>query len=246
MILFVLALVLSACAVWLAVPGRHRRLGRHRRPPPSWAAAREGSLPGWTRSMLGGGAAIAVALVLESTGTIPALLAAVTVGTGVAIGLGRLEPGSVQRVREQRYRDLPQALDLLAGALASGLPLRRATREVAAVMTGPVGDDLALVVGLVDVGLGERRAWQSLADRPGWTAARDIGRAAESGTGLRTTLIRHADHARRAAQARRIEHARTLGVRSVLPLMVCFLPAFVLVGIVPTVGSMIVGVLRGS
>ncbi|MDO5500509.1 MAG: type II secretion system F family protein, partial [Propionibacteriaceae bacterium] len=179
-------------------------------------------------------------LVIAPSGPVPALLAATPVAIGAAVGLGRLEPPGVQRARERRVLDLPEALDLLAGALGAGLPLRRAVREVAAVLPGPVGEDLGLVVSLIDVGAGDRRAWSALADRPGWDGiARDIARAADTGTGLHGALQRHAERARRNAQARRQESARTTGVRSVLPLMVCFLPAFLCIGIVPTVGSMV-------
>lgn len=231
------------------------------------------------RLVVGGAAGLGVALVVEDVSIVLALMVGCLVCAGVAIFLGRIEPASAQRARDQRIREMPHTLELLAACLSSGLPLRRATREVADALaldsnrdswpavvaaggpvdgrgespgrlavppTSPIANDLALIVGLVDVGMAERQAWQHMADRAEWhTAARDIARAADAGTGLRRVLERHAEQARQLAHARRRERARTLGVRSVLPLMVCFLPAFVFVGIVPTIGSFIVGALLG-
>lgn len=244
--MILLALVLAAAGVLLACGPPARQLAP-RRPPdlPEWLAARPGAMAARTRLILAGAIAVVVVLLFEAAGGVLAVLAAGLVGGAVFVVLGRIEPDSVQRARERRIQELPHALELLAGCLASGLPLRRGVREVAGVMSGPVGEDLALVVGLLDVGLDERTAWLALRGTPGWQGvARDIARAAGVGSGLRSCLERHSERARRAAAARRQERARTVGVRSVLPLMMCFLPAFVLVGIVPTVGSMVVKLLN--
>ncbi|HHV21846.1 MAG TPA: type II secretion system F family protein [Propionibacterium sp.] len=240
-----LAAFFAGLAVFLAVP---RASGRWTRPPsravPQWLRPRDDALAARTRWLLGAGSGLVAYLLAEPLGFFAYAVGA-SVAVGAAVVLGRIEPPAAQQAREQRVRDLPEALDLLEACLGSGLPLRRAVREVAAVTPGPIGQDLASVVSLVDVGVSERAAWMSVADRPGWeTVGKDIARAADRGTGLRTALARHATRARRTAQAARQARARTLGVRSVWPLMVCFLPAFVLLGIVPTVGSMVLRVLR--
>lgn len=243
-----LALGLTGLAGYLAVsppPRSPDRRARVRRLP-RWLEPRPDALSARVRWALGVVGAVMAYLVSEGWGVPVALLLATLVGAGIGLGLGRIEPGSAQQAREQRIRDLPHTLELLGACLACGLPLRRAVREVAAASEGQVAADLALVVGLVDVGVGERVAWLRLAERPGWAnAARDIGRAADAGSGLQGVLDRHAERARRNAHAHRQQRARTLGVRSVLPLMTCFLPAFVVIGIVPSVGSIIVRVLGG-
>ncbi|WP_425308036.1 type II secretion system F family protein [Ammonicoccus fulvus] len=240
--MLLLALISAAGAAHLAwAPVARSTRPRRDLTPPTWLAARSGAPALRTRVILGGIIGLATVLLGESLGVLPALLLGAGVAAAVVVLLGRIEPSSAQKAREQRILDLPHALELLAGCLASGLPLRRAVREVSAAMTGPIGDDLRLVIGQVDIGVDERQAWLTLEDSPGWTGiARDIARAAESGSGLRLTLDRHAVRARKVAHTHRQARARTVGVRSVLPLMVCFLPAFVLIGIVPTVGSMIV------
>lgn len=241
-----LALIFAGLAAHLALPGPPRATAGAPGPSlPDWLRPREDALRARTRRIAGAGTGLVAYLLADGLGAFPALGIGAAVAMATVVALGRLEPPAVQRAREQRVQDLPEALDLLGACLASGLPLRRAAREVAAVVSGPVQQDLSLVVSLVDVGVGERPAWLSVADRCGWAGiGRDIARAADTGTGLRGALERHAERARRNARAARQERARTLGVRSVWPLMVCFLPAFVCLGIVPTVGSMVLRILQ--
>ena len=59
-------------------------------------------------------------------------------------------------------------------------------------------------------------------------------------------LRHHADAAREARRAALQVRARSVGVRSVLPLMTCFIPSFLLLGVVPTVVSTLSGVLGCS
>lgn len=240
----ILAIGMAVWAAYLGLAGPARPVVPRGRDVPRWLKPRPDAMPVRLRWGLGIGAGAMAYLLGEGLGVLAALVLGCAVTGGVAIGLGRIEPVSAQRKREQRIRDLPHTLELLAGCLSCGLPLRRAVREVAVATPGVVGEDLRLVVGLVDIGLGERAAWLRLVDQPAWAGvARDVGRAAEAGSGLQGVLARHAERARRNAQAHRQQRARTVGVRSVLPLMACFLPAFVLIGLVPSVGSIVVRVL---
>jgi len=66
-----------------------------------------------------------------------------------------------------------------------------------------------------------------------------VSAAAESGAPLSDVLAGLAEDARaRALLAARLR-ARAVGVRAVLPLGLCFLPAFVLLGVVPLVAGMV-------
>jgi pilus assembly protein TadC len=47
-----------------------------------------------------------------------------------------------------------------------------------------------------------------------------------------------AEELRRDARVRAEAAARSAGVRAVLPLVACFLPAFLLIGVVPVVASL--------
>jgi pilus assembly protein TadC len=57
-------------------------------------------------------------------------------------------------------------------------------------------------------------------------------------------LRSHAAAARERRRAALQQAARAVGVRSVLPLTTCFLPAFLLLGIVPTVASAVLHAFR--
>jgi pilus assembly protein TadC len=103
---------------------------------------------------------------------------------------------------------------------------------------GPVAEDLGRVNALTALGVGDAEAWRALASHPQLgAAAADLARSVESGTLLVEGLRQHAVSARRQRRAALEVAARGVGVRSVLPLMCCFIPAFVLLGVVPSVAS---------
>jgi hypothetical protein len=79
--------------------------------------------------------------------------------------------------------ELPQALELLAGCIAAGLPVRTACAAVVQSFDGPVADDLGQVLSLMDLGVADAEAWRTLHDHPqlGLVAA-DLSRSVESGT----------------------------------------------------------------
>lgn len=153
--------------------------------------------------------------------------------------LSRLEPASARREREQLIRDLPLMLDLLAACLAGGAALPAAALAVASALPGPGARRLAAVVDTLAVGSPPGEAWLALArgsaDDPLAPAARILGRAAEAGTPVSSTVSRLAADARAASVAAGSQAARRVGVLVVAPLGLCFLPAFVLIGIVPVV-----------
>ena len=161
-----------------------------------------------------------------------------------AVLLGRLEPLSVRRRREQLISDTPQALELMATTLAAGMPVRLAGRAVADAFDSALGKDLGRVLALVDLGVSDAEAWRTLQDHPQLgLAAQDLSRSVESGTMMVEALRRHAAAARETRRAGLVIRARSVGVRSVLPLMTCFIPSFLLLGVVPTVVSSLVAAL---
>ena len=156
------------------------------------------------------------------------------------IALGWVEPRRTRSRRRQLLMDTPNALELLASCLGAGLPLTSATAAIVRVCTGPVREDLSTVLRLIDLGVSEADAWRTLRGHPELgSAAVDLARSAQWGTMLVDTLNHHAGAARQRRQAALQVAARSVGVRSVLPLMTCFLPAFLLIGIVPAVVSAI-------
>ena len=141
---------------------------------------------------------------------------------------------------------LPEALELLAAALASGVPLVRALEILSDVSDQEVSMALDLVRRSLQLGSGEPEAWLLVREVPGWEAvAPDLAMAAESGASVLELLSVHAAELRRDVASAAHRRARAVGVRAVLPLIVCFLPAFVLVGVVPIIVGLVSGFLGG-
>jgi Flp pilus assembly protein TadB len=152
--------------------------------------------------------------------------------------LGWLEPRSAQQRRQRLVLEAPQALELMAACLAAGAPPRQACAAVVQAFDGPVADDLGEVLRSVELGVPDGQAWRALSRHPQLgPAAWELARSVESGTDLVTALHGHAAAARERRRSALQQAARAVGVRSVLPLTTCFLPAFLLLGIVPTVAS---------
>jgi pilus assembly protein TadC len=101
------------------------------------------------------------------------------------------------------------------------------------------------VVSHAAAGFGDSDAWASLrSDEVLGPVARDLARAADAGTSVGGMLARHAESARAAAQAAAIARAKAVGVRTIVPVSVCYLPAFFLVGVVPVIAGVLTTLLR--
>lgn len=157
----------------------------------------------------------------------------------------RLGGNAARRSTAMARAELPDALDFLAVCLDAGQPMARAVGLVAAV-SGPVtGELLAGVSEGLALGRAGPAAWQQLRGHAVWgPVAAEVARSERSGTALAATLRAHAQDARAEARDAATKAARTVGVRSVLPLMACFLPAFVLIGVVPIIASLMAGFFR--
>ncbi|WP_327006999.1 type II secretion system F family protein [Dactylosporangium sp. NBC_01737] len=194
------------------------------------------------RWLYAAGCGIAVGLLLGG-------IAGIAVGLVTVVAAERaLRRVESPRTREERVRargDLPFATDLLAAALRTGAPPDRAAIVVGEAVGGPVGARLTLVGRALRLGASPRDAWAHLADLPGGRRlSRVAARSADRGTALTVVLERQAADLRVEKAAAGEASARRVGVLVVLPLGVCFLPAFVLIGVVPVVAAIIRDVLR--
>ncbi len=137
--------------------------------------------------------------------------------------------------------DLPLTIELLAACLRAGRPPQQALTTVAAAIQGPLGDLLAEVAHRLTLGADPQDAWGLLRTEPPCAAvARAIDRSLTSGAPLSRTLERLADDTRQAHHHAADQYARTIESRSALPLGLCFLPAFVLLSIIPTIADALV------
>jgi pilus assembly protein TadC len=167
--------------------------------------------------------------------------AALGAGVGVVLAqvLGRLEPRSVRLRREQLAAQAPEVAELLAACLSSGAPIAAALRAVSAAVGPPVSEPLAAVLAQTRLGADPATAWASLAAEPALAPlARAVVRSTESGAPVADSLVRAAGDLRAQRRGDLLTAARTAGVTAVLPLGVCFLPSFALLGVVPVVASL--------
>ncbi len=247
----------AAVAVLLAPRGPHRltTVLPHPSPSGSGRATRRAVGPSGACALAGVGLAVLLGgLVGAVCGFLVAMLG--------PRGLAGLEGRAERAEREQVATELPAALDLLAACLVGGAALAGAVRAVACALPGPTGARLGAVAAALTVGSPPEQAWLALLDPsdralPGSGAAgkpsdglaaavvRVLVRADVGGAPVAAQVTRLADEARGVSLARRRRAAARAGVLAVGPLGLCFLPAFVLLGIVPVVAGLVGPVLAG-
>jgi Flp pilus assembly protein TadB len=157
-------------------------------------------------------------------------------GGAVAWWVGTLESVSVAREREAIARDLPAAAELLAACTLVGTPLDRGLEVVTDALGGPLADRLQRVLVKLELGADPVTVWRQVGQDPAMaTLARTLVRALESGAPPAEGLARLAADRRRDQRAQMQSRARAVGVKAAGPLAACFLPAFMLIGVVPMV-----------
>lgn len=231
--------VLVGFAVFVLLPPHPaQRLGqRHAARVPAWLRPVAGAPPGKVRVAAGLLAGLSWGLLAGRISGLAWWLAPIAAAT-VFWWLSHVPGRAHERRRRMLRSALPEACTLLAVCVESGLPFRLAVDVVATAMPEPMGAVLGTVRARTDLGVDDALAWASLADDPDLGAtAREVARFAGAGTALAGILREQAREARRDAQSEAVVRARAVGVRSVLPLMTCYLPAFFLIGVVPVIGA---------
>ncbi|MFC5749170.1 type II secretion system F family protein [Actinomadura rugatobispora] len=134
--------------------------------------------------------------------------------------------------------DLPIAVDLLAACLRGGTPWSEAVEAVAGAVGGPLGHELNRVAVQIRLGADPADAWLALTQDPALAPlARTAVRAVQSGAAPATALARLARDQRRNARTAAATRARAAGIKALAPMGACFLPAFVLLGVVPAIAG---------
>jgi Flp pilus assembly protein TadB len=156
------------------------------------------------------------------------------IGAGLALErlLGRL--GAAPDDGSRLARDLPVACDLLAVCLTAGTPVGAAVGAVGGAVPGPLGERLVEVGALYRLGAAPRRAWSGVPP-PVDALARAVVRAGESGSAVVPALQRLAADLRSSDRSDTEAAVRRAGVWVLAPLGLCFLPAFLCLGVVPLV-----------
>ncbi len=209
-----------------ALAGHDRSRGRPLRSGGSTAVARiaVGLLLGWQAGWLLGG--------------LPGILGAVGVAAVVPRWLSRRERDRDRRRRQKVAADLPLAIDLLVVALRAGRPVGPAMAVVAEAVGGPLGADLGRRAARLALGTDAVAVWSEVASHSVLgPMGRAVVRASDLGAPLADALERVVDDLYLAAGTDADGVAHRVEVRSAGPLGLCFLPAFVLIGVAPTVLS---------
>jgi pilus assembly protein TadC len=193
--------------------------------PPLWSARLTAAVTGV--ALLSGHAAAAVAMAV------------------LAVALGAPAVRAARAERERRavlLADLPRAAELLATCLEAGASPAAALTAAADAVGGPAAGRLRAVVAFLRSGtdLAHWPAGQADSADPVDRLVRVVARASRTGAPMAESVRLLAADETERARWDALERARRAGVQAVGPLAACFLPAFVLLGVVP----MIVGVAR--
>lgn len=173
-------------------------------------------------------------------------------GLAAGYGVRRLQlrrsvTGADEALAKSAARELPLAAELLAACVAAGAGPREAAEAVGESLGGPVGDALARAAAELRLGSEPAEAWGRVGSLPGAGAlARCLERAASTGAPAADSVARlaaglRADRARAAK-----DRAGRAGVLITGPVGLCFLPAFLAVGVVPVVVGLAGHLLKGS
>lgn len=184
----------------------------------------------------------------------PAAVAGIGAGAvvGGALGalVGLLAAAGVGRVLRDRPRaaggqgaapepdpaQLPLCADLMAACLAAGASPGEAAGAVGGCLGGPLGAALIRAQAELRLGGDPAECWERFGRLP---AAREMGRclarASLTGSAPVAEMSRLAADLRAANGRTALAGARRAAVLATAPLGLCFLPAFLLVGVVPVV-----------
>ena len=208
-------------------------LGRVAAAPPRAAPAPMG-LRRFRPVLSGIGGAGGWAFVGGPVGLVTGLVCAVAVW----VALGRGEDPAVVRRREQLLEDLPLGVDLLGACLDAGAAPESALTTVADAVGGPVAEEFLGLHHLIEVGVDPVRVWRSVARHPQLgPLGRAVVRAHESGASVSRAVHQLSAEIAERSRADVEVRARSIEVRASVPLGLCLLPAFVLLGVVPMVAG---------
>lgn len=219
-----------AAAVRARVDARIMRAGGADRPEPT-GTRMSPAVVAWLGALAGGLLCVAAAGV---TGVIAAGVVVPVLAVFLRRQIGR-NTGSIDPASRAA---LPLTCDLIAAGMRSGADV--ATTVSAAARTAPAGlrNELDRVAALLSLGTSAGEAWSALARDPVLGPVAVVAaRSADSGIRLADALSRCARSQRAELHAASVARAESVGVMALLPLGLCFLPAFICLGVAPVVAG---------
>jgi tight adherence protein C len=214
-------------------------------PAPGRHPARPRRLGPAVRRALGGGGGrllvgVGLGLLLVALGTTAARGLALAAVAWPAMGWAARRRAAARRLAI-RSEAAPAVLDLLGAALLAGLNPHKAVLRVAERAPDALGEDLGLAAAVLRLGGTPAAALRAAADRSGLDELRAAAAALEAaerwGAPPAEALAARAAALRSRARLHAEAEAGRAAVRLAFPLVLCFLPAFVLLTVVPTVAG---------
>lgn len=148
--------------------------------------------------------------------------------------------------RAETERQMPLAADLLAACASAGAAPGEAAEAVGRSLGGPVGGRLLHTAAELRLGGDPAEVWRRFGAIPGAEGlARCLERAASSGAPAAEAVARHAEGLRAAHARAAATRAQRAQVLITAPVGLCFLPAFLAVGVAPVVIGLASGLLGG-
>jgi Flp pilus assembly protein TadB len=161
------------------------------------------------------------------------LLAGATAGAGVH---AVRRTGRDRALTAEPDTEIAAAWELLAVCLEAGLPVAVAVTAAAEPLRGAVGAGMRRTAGLLELGADPVAAWRAVEQLPALaTFARAAGRSAGTGSTLAQVARAEAGRIRATLLDTAQAKAQRAAVLITAPLGLCFLPAFLVLGIGPVV-----------
>jgi pilus assembly protein TadC len=222
------AATLLAVAVLVVGPGPvPARLRSLRTPVVTAAAPGPPVRPAWIA--IAGVAGAALGWAVAGAGAAVFLAAAAIAAAGVVVRRATREATDSEI-------ELAGCWELLAVCLRSGMPVSAAVTAGAEPLSGPAGARLRRVAGLLALGADPPDAWQTAAEAPALASfARAAARSAGTGAALADVAVAEGSRIRAAVADSAQARAQRAAVMITGPLGLCFLPAFLVLGIGPVV-----------
>lgn len=166
------------------------------------------------------------------------------------VGLGvQVSPGAARRAPGHDELATAGALDLLGACLRSGMAVSSAAAAVAASAPAELAAVLRRAADLLALGAEPGQAWGrpgAAVDEHSAAFLRMARRSADSGTALAQRTEELAAQLRAEAADRATARAERASVLIAGPLGLCFLPAFVCLGVAPVVAGLAGDVLQSG
>jgi tight adherence protein C len=155
----------------------------------------------------------------------------------------------ISRRQKQIERDGADMIDLLAITVHAGLGLDQALRVTSERLSGPLADEVRLMLNEIRVGQSRQEALRRLSERVDTPTirsfSRSIAQSESMGVSISQILKALAVESRARKKAVAEEHAQKAPIKMVFPLAVCLFPAILIVAAGPGLLS-VIHTLRGT